>query len=60
MLTRFLNDGLVTDGWEDPNTITEKRPPRRYYELTDKGRLELAAAVRAVAQRAPRLGWAHG
>jgi PadR family transcriptional regulator PadR len=60
MLTRFLNEGLVTDGWEDPNSITEKRPPRRYYELTDKGRTELAAAVRAVERRAPRLGWTNG
>ncbi|WP_410618615.1 PadR family transcriptional regulator [Amycolatopsis sp. cmx-8-4] len=64
MLTRFLNEGLVTDGWEDPNTLTEKRPPRRYYELTDKGQLELAAAARAVEvatqARNTRLGLADG
>jgi PadR family transcriptional regulator, regulatory protein PadR len=41
MLTRMLNEGWVEDGWEDPTTIREKRPPRRYYELTDKGRLAL-------------------
>lgn len=45
MLTRMLNDGWVKDGWEDRTTIREKRPPRRYYELTDKGRLELGAVL---------------
>ncbi|MFC9249999.1 PadR family transcriptional regulator [Amycolatopsis thailandensis] len=64
MLTRFLNEGLVTDGWEDPTTIIERRPPRRYYELTDKGRLELAAAAHVVESstqaRGARLGWANG
>ncbi|ONF73170.1 PadR family transcriptional regulator [Amycolatopsis keratiniphila] len=63
MLTRFLRDGLVTDGWEDPNTITEKRPPRRYYELTDKGRVELAAVEQAKNNAFPsrknRLRWAN-
>jgi PadR family transcriptional regulator, regulatory protein PadR len=43
ILTRMLNEGWVEDGWEDPTTIREKRPPRRYYELTDKGRLALGA-----------------
>lgn len=47
LLTRLLDEGWLTDGWEDPNTIREKRPPRRYYELTDKGRLELGAVLRA-------------
>lgn len=47
MLTRMLHEGWVTDGWEDPNTIEEKRPPRRYYELTDAGRLALGAVLRA-------------
>ena len=44
MLTRMLDEGWLTDGWEDPNTI-QGRPPRRYYELTDKGRLELGAVL---------------
>lgn len=47
MLTRMLNEDWLTDGWEDPTTIQQKRPPRRYYELTDKGRRELAAVLRA-------------
>lgn len=45
MLTRMLNEGLVEDGWEDPATIREKRPPRRYYELTTKGRQALGAVL---------------
>lgn len=40
MLTRMLDDG-----WEEPNTLTEKRPPRRYYELTHAGRLVLGGVL---------------
>ncbi len=43
MLTRMLDEGWVEDGWEDPTTIREKRPPRRYYQLSDEGRLALGA-----------------
>jgi PadR family transcriptional regulator PadR len=61
MLTRMLNDGWLTDGWEDPTTIQEKRPPRRYYELTDKGRNELRALVASARTDARfanlNLGW---
>jgi PadR family transcriptional regulator PadR len=45
MLTRMLDEGWVQDGWEDPTTIRDKRPPRRYYELTDKGRKELGEVL---------------
>jgi len=45
MLTRMLDAGWLTDGWEDPATIQEKRPPRRYYELTNEGRLQLGGVV---------------
>jgi PadR family transcriptional regulator PadR len=45
ILTRLLAEGWLSDGWEDPQTITEKRPPRRYYELTDEGRIRLGAIV---------------
>lgn len=45
MLTRMLNEGWIEDGWEDPTAIRDKRPPRRYYELTDKGRLALGAIL---------------
>lgn len=45
MLTRMLDQDWLTDGWEDPTTIQDKRPPRRYYELTSKGTQELGAVL---------------
>ncbi|MGH3776505.1 MAG: PadR family transcriptional regulator [Pseudonocardiaceae bacterium] len=57
MLTRMLNEGWLTDGWEAPVTI-QGRPPRRYYELTDKGRLELGAVLRAARSDARFAGLA--
>lgn len=45
ILTRMLYEGWLTDGWEDPTTIKGKRPPRRYYELTDEGRLALGGVL---------------
>lgn len=45
LLTRMLDEGWLSDGWEDPETLDRKRPPRRYYELTDTGRLELGGIV---------------
>ncbi|MGW5227485.1 PadR family transcriptional regulator [Nocardia niigatensis] len=61
MLSKMLAEGWLTDGWEDPATITQKRPPRRYYELTDQGKLELAGMVRAAAAdrrfTSLNLGW---
>ncbi len=45
MLTRMLDAGWLTDGWEDRAAIQEKRPPRRYYELTEEGRRELGAVL---------------
>ncbi len=53
ILTRLLGEGWLIDGWEDPTTLTEKRPPRRYYELTDTGRRELGGVVTS-AQRDAR------
>lgn len=44
MLTRLLDEGWLTDGWEDPTTI-HGRPPRRYYEITDLGLARLGALV---------------
>jgi PadR family transcriptional regulator PadR len=49
MLSRLLADGLLTDGWEDPATI-QGRPPRRYYEVTDEGRLRLGGLLREASQ----------
>ncbi len=37
-LTRLQRDGLVTSDWEDVSIArAEKRPPRRYYQLTPAG-----------------------
>lgn len=44
ILARMLADGWLTDGWENPAT-TGGRPPRRYYEVTDKGLSELGALL---------------
>ncbi|MGW1676051.1 PadR family transcriptional regulator [Saccharopolyspora sp. NPDC002376] len=61
MLTRMLDEGWLTDGWEDPETI-QGRPPRRYYELTEEGKLELGAVLQAGMSDARfknlQLGWA--
>lgn len=53
MLTRMLGENWLADGWEDPTTIQDKRPPRRYYELTDEGRHALGA-LREEASRDKR------
>lgn len=45
MLSQMLEAGWLVDGWEDPATIRERRPPRRYYQLTIDGRAKLAAFV---------------
>lgn len=37
LLGRMLDEGWLEDGWEDPNEIVGKRPPRRYYKLTADG-----------------------
>ena len=52
-LDRMLREGWVEDHWEAPSEIAEKRPPRRYYTLTDDGRRELGGVIRR-AQRDPR------
>lgn len=44
MLTRMVEAGWLTDGWEDPATI-QGRPPRRYYELTKEGILRLGGLI---------------
>lgn len=47
LLNRMLDRGWIEDGWEDPEAIKEKRPPRRYYTVTEDGLTELGAAVRS-------------
>lgn len=51
-LSRLLEDGWLTDGWEEQWDGNRKRPPRRYYELTDHGRHEMNALLSDAAQDA--------
>jgi PadR family transcriptional regulator PadR len=45
-LQRMLDEGWLEDGWEDQAQVGRvKRPPRRYYELTDEGKIALGALV---------------
>src|SRR5215475_14389202 len=46
LLQRMLDQGWLADGWEDQAQVGKaKRPPRRYYELTDEGKIALGALV---------------
>jgi PadR family transcriptional regulator PadR len=46
VLQRMLGEGWLADGWEDQvHAGKSKRPPRRYYELTDEGRGALGAML---------------
>ena len=44
VLHRMFDEGWLSDGWEE-HTPDAKRPPRRYYEVTEKGVRELGAFV---------------
>lgn len=46
-LDRMLDEGWVADHWEEKHE-GQKRPPRRYYTLTDAGRIELGAVANRV------------
>lgn len=48
-LDRMLSEGWLEDDWESAAEV-RKRPPRRYYRLTDAGRQQLGAVVRQAAQ----------
>ena len=53
-LSRLLDGELVTARWEDPRIAQrEKRPPRRYYEITTEGEeiLKRAAAIQRAVER---------
>lgn len=51
-LDRMLGEGWLDDHWEEFDEAM-KRPPRRYYTVTDEGRMHLGAVVRR-AEREPR------
>lgn len=44
LLSRMLEQGWLSDGWESDDEAIG-RPPRRYYELTDRGLRELGAVL---------------
>lgn len=44
ILGRMMADGWLQDGWEEPTQIAG-RPPRRYYQVTEKGLAELGAVL---------------
>ncbi len=51
-LARLEHDALVASRWEDHRIAQrEKRPPRKYYELTAAGDRTLRAAVAALKER---------
>jgi DNA-binding PadR family transcriptional regulator len=51
-LSRLERDGLLDSKWEDHRIAQrEKRPPRRYYEMTDVGGRALRAGLAALRAR---------
>ncbi len=51
-LDRMLSENWLEDHWEEFGEA-KKRPPRRYYTVTDEGRANLGAVVKRAA-REPR------
>jgi PadR family transcriptional regulator PadR len=49
LLRKMLDNGWLTDDWEDQASVSN-RPPRRYYELTPLGRDELNKILTAARQ----------
>lgn len=66
-LSRLAGMGYLTSDWQDPEEAQRrKRPPRKYYAITDRGRValsEAAARIRALDSAlttdAPRRGEAR-
>lgn len=52
ILHRMLEEGWLEDGWEALDSVSEKRPARRYYELTANGRRELGLLLGAARSEA--------
>jgi PadR family transcriptional regulator PadR len=50
MLARFERSGLLRSRWQELETLPPNQSlPRKYYTLTDKGRVELSALVNGVS-----------
>jgi PadR family transcriptional regulator len=47
ILHRMLDQGWLVDGWEDLDPAIDKRPPRRYYQLTEEGSRQLGALLQS-------------
>jgi PadR family transcriptional regulator, regulatory protein PadR len=45
ILRRMLEQGWLTDGWENPWETGRSRPPRRYYVLTEEGLSQAGALL---------------
>jgi PadR family transcriptional regulator PadR len=58
-LDRMMGQGWLEDHWEE-RAEGQKRPPRRYYTLTDTGRSNLGGVVRRAQseQRFAVVKWA--
>ncbi len=52
ILHRMLDEGWLEDGWEEQDRVAGKRPPRRYYKLTEQGAVELGAVLQAARNEA--------
>lgn len=59
-LDRMMGEGWLEDHWEE-RVEGKKRPPRRYYTLTTKGRNNLGGVARRAEseQRFTGIKWAH-
>jgi DNA-binding PadR family transcriptional regulator len=53
ILLRLENEGWVTSRREDIDPSVEKRPARRYYQLTATGAAEASAAIASARRPAP-------
>jgi PadR family transcriptional regulator PadR len=52
ILHRMLDEGWLVDGWEELDPNVDKRPPRRYHELTDEGAEQPGAVLRSAEKDA--------
>ena len=63
ILSRMLDEGWLTDGWEsEESAARDNRPPRRYYTLTETGIAELGGVLRKADRdrrfiATPRAAW---